>query len=58
MLRSDVSNNTHVEETYPKWKRDRDLESVRTFSQIKDLDVSLEQKADLAVRQECAAQRR
>ena len=30
LLRSDVSNITHVEETYSKGKRDRDLESVRT----------------------------
>ena len=46
------------EETYSKGTRDRDLESVRTLSERKDLHVYLEQKADLAVRQECAAQRR
>ena len=46
------------EETYSKGKRDRDLESVRTLSQRKDLHVYLEQKADLAVRQGCAAQSR
>ena len=39
-------------------KRDRDLESVRTLSERKDLHVYLEQKADLAVGQECAAHRR
>ena len=58
LLRSDVSNITHVEETYSKGKRDRDLESVRTLSGRKVLHVYLEQKADLAVRHECAAQRR
>ena len=36
LLRSDVSNITHVEETYSKGKRDRDLESVRTLSERRD----------------------
>ena len=58
LLRSDVSNITHVEETYSKGKRDRDLERVRTWSERKDSHASPEQKADLAVREECAPQRR
>ena len=40
-----------------KGKRDRDLESVRTLSEKKDLHVYFEQKADLAVPGECAAQK-
>ena len=57
MLRGDASNLS-VEEMYSNGKRDRDLESVRTLSGRKDLHVYLEQTAELAVRQECAAQKR
>ena len=47
-----------LKKRFHKEKRDGDLESVRTLSERKDLHVYLEHKADLAVRQECAAQRR
>ena len=56
-MRGDVSNITNVEETNSKGERDRDLECVRNLSERKDLCVYFEQKADLAVREECAAQR-
>ena len=57
VLRGNASNLS-VEEMYSNGKRDRDLESVRTLSERKDMHVYLEQKAELAVRQECAAQKR
>ena len=50
--------NISVEETFPKGKTDRDLESVQTPSERQNLHVYLEQRADLAVREECAALRR
>ena len=58
LFRGDVSNITSVGETYSNGISDRDLESVRTLSERKDLHVYIEQKADLAVQQECAALRR
>ena len=39
-------------------KRDRDLECVQTLSERQILHVYLEQKAEMAVRGQCAAQRR
>ena len=39
-------------------KKDRDLESVQTLSEGQNLHVYLEQKAEMAVPGECAAQRR
>ena len=56
-VRGNVSN-VSVEETLSKGKRDRDLESVQTLSERHILQVYLEQKAEMAVRGECAAQRR
>ena len=52
-MRGDVSN-VSVEETFSKGKRDRDLESVQTLSEAQNLHVYLEQKAELAVRGDCA----
>ena len=56
-VRGNVSN-VSVEETLSKRKRDRDLESVQSLSERHILQVYLEQKAEMAVRGECAAQRR
>ena len=39
-------------------KRDQDLESVQTLSERQNLHVYTEQKAEMAVGGECAAQRR
>ena len=47
-----------VEGTLSRGKRDRDLESVQTLSERRNLHAHLEQKAELAVQGECAAQRR
>ena len=47
-----------VEGTLPRGRRDRDLESVQTLSERRILHVYLEQKAELAVQGECAAQKR
>ena len=48
----------NVEGTLSREKRDRDLESVQTPSERRNLHVYLEQKGELAVRRGCAAQRR
>ena len=47
-----------VEGDLSRGKRDRDLESVQTLSDRRILHVYLEQKAELVVQGECAAQRR
>ena len=47
-----------VEGTLSRGKRDRDLESAQTLAGRRNLHVYLEQKAELAVQGECAAQRR
>ena len=44
--------------TLSRVTRNRDLESVQTLSERRNLHVYLEQKTDLAVRGECAAPRR
>ena len=46
-----------VERTLSRGKRDRDLESVQTLSERTDHHAYLEQKTDLAVLGECAAQK-
>ena len=45
-----------VERTLSRGKRDRNLESVQSLSERQNLHVYLEQKAELAVQGECAAQ--
>ena len=52
------ASNASVEGFLPRGKRDRDLESVQTLSERRNLHVHLEQQAELAVQGECAAQRR
>ena len=52
------ASNASVPGFLPRGKRDRDLESVQTLSEKRNLHVHLEQKAELAVQGECAAQRR
>ena len=47
-----------VEDSVPRGKRDRDLDSAQTLSERANLHVYLEQKAESAVRGECAAQKR
>ena len=47
-----------MERILSRGKRDRDLDSVQIQSEMQNLYVYLEQKAELAVRGECAAQRR
>ena len=47
-----------VEGTLSRGKRVRNLESVQTLSERRNLHVYLEQKAQSAVQGECAAQRR
>ena len=47
-----------VEGTLSRGKRDRDLESMQTLSERRNLHVYLEQEAELAVQGESAAQRR
>ena len=47
-----------VEVTLSRGKRDRDLESVQTLSERRNLHVYLEQKAELAVQGACAAKKR
>ena len=44
--------------TLSRGKRDRDLESVQTLSERSNLQGYLEQKTELAVQGECAAQKR
>ena len=58
LLRCDVSNITNVEETYSQGNRDRDLECVQTLRERRNNHVYLEQKGELAVQGDCAAQRR
>ena len=47
-----------VEGTLSRGKRDRDLESAQTLSERRNLHAHLEQKVELAVPGECAAQKR
>ena len=47
-----------VERDFVERKRDRDSESVQTLSKSRNLHVYLEQKAELAVEGECAAQKK
>ena len=47
-----------VEGTLSKGERDRDLERAQTLSERRTLHVYIEQKAELAVQRECAAQKR
>ena len=47
-----------VEATLSRGKRDRDLESVQTLSERRSLHVCPEQRAELAVQEKCAAQKR
>ena len=56
-VRGNVSS-VSAEETLSKGTRDRDLGSGQTLSERQILLVYLEQKAEMAVRGECAAQRR
>ena len=48
----------HVERSLSRGKRDRDLESAQTLSERRHHHAYLEQKAELAVQGECAAQKR
>ena len=50
--------NASIEGILSKGQGDRDLESVQTLSERQNLHVYLEKKAEMAVRGECAAQRR
>ena len=52
------ASNASVEGILSRGKRDGDLESAQTLSERRNLHVYLEQKAELAVQGECAAQRR
>ena len=54
ILRGSASN-AGVEGTLSSGKRDRDLESVQTLSERRNLHVYLEQKAEFAVQGKCAA---
>ena len=56
-VRGDVSS-VSVEETFSKGKRIRDLKRVQPLSERQNLHVYIEEKAELAVGRECAAQRR
>ena len=56
-MRGKVSVSS-VEGTTSAGKRDRNLESAQTLSERRNLHVHLEQKAELAVQGECAAQKR
>ena len=47
-----------VEDSVPRGKRDRDLVSGQTLSERENLHVHREQKAESAVRGECAGQKR
>ena len=49
---------SNVEGTLSRGKRDRDLDSVQTLSERRNLHVYLEQKAELTVQGDCAAQKR
>ena len=52
------ASKASVEGTLSRGKRDRDLESVQTQSERRNLHVYLEQKDEMAVQGECAARRR
>ena len=52
------ASSASIDGTLSRGKRDRDLESVQTLSERRNLRVHLEQKAELAVQGESAAQRR
>ena len=57
MVRGNESISS-VEGTLSRVKRNCDLESVQTLSERRNLHVYLEQKTELGVQGECAAQRR
>ena len=52
------ASNASVEGMLLRGKRDRDLESAQTLSEKQNSHVYLKHKAKMAVRGECAAQRR
>ena len=52
------ASNVSVEGTLSRGKRDRYLESVKTLSERRNLHVYTEQKAEVAVRGDCAAKPR